>query len=101
VTEELVGAVDEVNDHFGSMLSSRISLTRSSFSVGARSMKITEDVRECAAEQGISGEAAVEKGMQEKGCRVRCCRRRLPESLMHILANTSSDENASRLCAQL
>jgi len=29
-------------------------------------MKITEDVRACAAEQGISGEAAVERGMQEK-----------------------------------
>jgi len=29
-------------------------------------MRITEDVRRYAAEQGITDEAAIEKGMQEK-----------------------------------
>lgn len=32
----------------------------------AKSMRITEDVRRYAADQGISDEAAIEKGMQEK-----------------------------------
>ncbi|MEK7676452.1 MAG: hypothetical protein AAB676_11540 [Verrucomicrobiota bacterium] len=29
-------------------------------------MKITEDVRKCAAEQGVSEEEALKKGMEEK-----------------------------------
>ena len=44
----------------------RISLARRSLGVGGCSMKITEDVRKFAAEQGISEEAAFEVGLQEK-----------------------------------
>jgi len=29
-------------------------------------MKITEDIRQYAAEQGLAGEAALKKGMEEK-----------------------------------
>ena len=31
-------------------------------------MKITEDVRKYAAEQGIAAEEALEKGIEEKSC---------------------------------
>ena len=44
----------------------RISLARRSFSEGGCSMKITEDVRTYAAEQGITEEVAIEKGLREK-----------------------------------
>jgi phosphomethylpyrimidine synthase len=47
-------------------MSGRISLARRSFSVGGCSMKITEDVRKYAAEQGIAEAEALESGMQEK-----------------------------------
>ena len=33
-------------------------------------MKITEDVRKYAAEQGIAEEEALKKGMEEKSCEV-------------------------------
>jgi hypothetical protein len=44
----------------------RIFLARGSFSVGARSIKITEDVRKHAAELGLSKFDATEAGMKEK-----------------------------------
>ena len=44
----------------------RISLSRRSLGEEGCSMKITEDVRKFAAEQGISEEAALEVGLQEK-----------------------------------
>jgi phosphomethylpyrimidine synthase len=55
-------------------MTARISLARRSFSVGVCSMcgphfcsmKITEDVRRYAAEKGIDGAAAIERGLQEK-----------------------------------
>ena len=43
-----------------------IPLARHSFSVGGCSMKITEDVRKFAAEQGIAEEEALKKGMEAK-----------------------------------
>jgi phosphomethylpyrimidine synthase len=36
------------------------------FSEGGCSMKITEDVRKYAAEQGLAEEGALKKGMEEK-----------------------------------
>ena len=39
---------------------------RRSLGVGGCSMKITEDVRKYAAEQGVSEEEALKKGMEEK-----------------------------------
>ena len=45
---------------------SRIFLSRRSFSEGGSSMKITEDVRKYAAEQGVSEQEALQKGMEEK-----------------------------------
>ena len=44
----------------------RIFLARRSLGVGGCSMKITEDVRKFAAEQGITEEAAIEKGLKQK-----------------------------------
>src|SRR4051794_38750540 len=43
-----------------------ISLARRSLGGGGCSMKITEDVRNYAAEQGIKESEAIESGMQEK-----------------------------------
>jgi phosphomethylpyrimidine synthase len=39
---------------------------RRSFNEGRCSMKITEDVRKYAAEQGVSENEALEKGLKEK-----------------------------------
>jgi hypothetical protein len=47
-------------------MTDRIFLSRRNFSEGGRSMKITEDVRKYAAEQGITEEAAIEKGLEQK-----------------------------------
>jgi hypothetical protein len=44
----------------------RISLAPHSFSAGGCSTKITEDVRKYAAEQGVTEEAAVQKGLEQK-----------------------------------
>jgi hypothetical protein len=50
----------------------RAGLSRRSFSEdgslgeGGCSMKITEDVRKFAAEQGITGEAVIQKGLKDK-----------------------------------
>jgi hypothetical protein len=44
---------------------SRTSPARRSFSEGGCSMKITEDVRKYAAEQGIAENQAIESGMKE------------------------------------
>ncbi len=41
-------------------------LVRRSLCEGGCSMKITEDVRKYAAEQGIAEEEALKKGMEEK-----------------------------------
>ena len=41
-------------------------LARRSFSVGGCSIKITEDVRKYAGEQGLSESEALESGMEEK-----------------------------------
>ena len=47
-------------------MTARIFLSRRSLSVGGCSMRITEDVRRYAAQQGLSEEAAVKKGLEEK-----------------------------------
>jgi hypothetical protein len=44
----------------------RTFLARRSFSGGGCSMKITEDVRKYAAEQGLNESEALEKGPKEK-----------------------------------
>jgi phosphomethylpyrimidine synthase len=44
----------------------RTFLSRRSLGEGACSMKITEDIRKYAAEHGLTNEAAIESGMQEK-----------------------------------
>jgi len=44
----------------------RIFLARRSLGVGGCSMKITEDVRKFAAQQGITEEAAIEEGLKQK-----------------------------------
>ena len=44
----------------------RICLARRSLGVGGCSMKIKEDLSKFAGEQGISEEAALEVGLQEK-----------------------------------
>ncbi len=44
----------------------RIFLSRRSLGEGGCSMRITEDVRKYAAEQGITEEAALEAGLKEK-----------------------------------
>jgi hypothetical protein len=48
------------------MFSSRNSLPRRSITVDGCSMKIREDVRKFAAQQGIDEDAALEIGLQEK-----------------------------------
>ena len=45
---------------------SRISLSRRNFSEGGCSIRITEDVRKYAADQGLSEEEAVKTGLNEK-----------------------------------
>jgi len=44
----------------------RISLARRSLGVGGCSMKITEDLRKYATERGLTNEAAIERGLEEK-----------------------------------
>jgi len=44
----------------------RIFLSRRSLGEGGCSMRITEDVRRYAAEKGLSDEAALKRGMEEK-----------------------------------
>jgi hypothetical protein len=46
--------------------SARISLARRSISVGGCSMKITEEVRKYAAEQGLAEAEVLESGLQER-----------------------------------
>jgi len=41
-------------------------VARRSFSAGGCSMKITEDVRKYAADQGVSEQEALQEGMEEK-----------------------------------
>jgi len=41
-------------------------LARRSFSIGGCSMKITQEVRNYAAEQGITENKALEKGLEQK-----------------------------------
>ena len=45
---------------------SRIFLSRHSLGEGGCSMRITEDVRRYAKEQGIAEEAAIQKGLEQK-----------------------------------
>lgn len=47
-------------------MKARIFPSRRSLGEGGCSMKITEDVRKYAAEQGITEEAVLEKGLKEK-----------------------------------
>jgi len=44
----------------------RIFLSRRSLGEGGCSMRITEDVRRYAAEQGITEEDAIKRGLEEK-----------------------------------
>ncbi len=44
----------------------RIFLSHRSLGEGGCSMKITEDVRRYAAQQGITEEAAIEEGLKQK-----------------------------------
>ena len=48
------------------MRCARISLARRSLGVGGCSMRITEDVRRYAAENKISDEDAIKRGLKEK-----------------------------------
>ena len=48
------------------MDAARIFLSRRNFGEGQCSMKITEDVRKYAAQQGIEESAAIEQGLREK-----------------------------------
>jgi len=48
------------------MDAARIFLSRRNFGEGRCSMKITEDVRKYAAQQGIEESAAIEQGLREK-----------------------------------
>jgi len=47
-------------------MTARTSLARRSLGVGGCNMKITEDVRKYAAEHGLTNEAAIERGLEEK-----------------------------------
>ena len=47
-------------------MTARISLARRSFSAGGCSIKITEDMRKYAADQGVSEQEALQEGMEEK-----------------------------------
>jgi len=47
-------------------MTARVFLLRRNFCEGGCSMRITEDVGRYAAEKGLSDEAAIKRGLQEK-----------------------------------